>query len=196
MSENDSGIYDAWNKGIKKAKGKFLSFVGLDDRLCANYSDDYLKVINEYPNIDFVSSKMLIKTNILLEFGEKWNWNNFRKQMNVVHPGSLHNRELFIKYGLYDTYFKIAGDYEFLLRIGDNLNEKFINTPTVFFSLDGVSNSKSFQLSKEIRFAKIKNNTRSIYMINIEFVIRYSIAIISFFKKKLQTKYHNTLIKF
>jgi hypothetical protein len=119
-------------------------------------------------------------------FGYPWEWKSFKKQMNVVHPGSLHNRSLFETYGMYSMDFKIAGDYEFLLRIGNKLNTKFINAPTVIFSLEGVSNTKSIQLAREIRIAKLKNKSRSILMINIEFVMRYTIAILSNIKKRIK----------
>lgn len=185
ISEDDFGIYDAWNKGIKIARGKYISFIGLDDLLCNNYSKDFLQIINTNPNIDFVSSKMYIKKSDTIIFGDKWHWNNLRKQMNIVHPGSLHNHKLFKKYGLFDSSFTIAGDYEFLLRIGDNLKTIFINKPTVFFCLDGVSNNNSFKLAVEIRRAKLKNKIRSNIMINIEFITRCTIAILSKIKKQI-----------
>ncbi len=189
VSENDRGIYDAWNKGIVKAKGKYLCFVGLDDSLCENYSTEYLNVINQYNDLDFISSKMIIKKNKSIEFGEKWEWNSFRKQMNIVHPGSLHNAKLFQKYGVYDTKYSIAGDYEFLLRIGKNLNAHFINKPTINFSLNGISNNNFFKLANEVRTAKIKNKSRNILLINIEFSIRILIGFISpfynYFKKSI-----------
>lgn len=187
-SEPDQGIYDAWNKAIIKSKGTFIAFIGLDDFLCDNYASAYLPIAHEDPKIDFISSKMIINNTQKTIFGYPWEWQSFKKQMNVVHPGSLHNRSLFETYGMYSMDFKIAGDYEFLLRIGNKLNTKFINAPTVIFSLEGVSNTKSFQLAKEIRKAKFKNKSRSILMINIEFVMRYTIAILSNIKKRIKRK--------
>lgn len=129
---------------------------------------------------------MIINNSVKRIFGYPWSWKSFKKQMNVVHPGSLHNRSLFEKYGMYNMDYKIAGDYEFLLRIGDGLNTKFINAATVIFSLEGVSNTKSFQLAREIRIAKIKNRSRSTLMINMEFIMRYTIAMLSSIKKSLK----------
>lgn len=183
-SEEDEGIYDAWNKAIIKSKGTFIAFIGLDDYLCENYASAYLPIAQEDTKIDFISSKMIINNTQKMIFGYPWEWQSFKKQMNVVHPGSLHNRSLFETYGMYSMDFKIAGDYEFLLRIGNKLNTKFINAPTVIFSLEGVSNTKSFQLAREIRKAKLKNKSRSILMINIEFLMRYTIAILSNIKKR------------
>ena len=183
ISEKDNGIYDAWNKGIINSRGKYIAFLGSDDLLCENYFDVYIPEVLKNSNIDYISTKMFIKENNKI-FGKPWNWVNFRKTMNVVHPGSLHNRDLFYKHGLYDINFKIAGDYEFLLRIGADLNSIFIDIPTVVFCTEGVSSKTYYKTSKEIRDAKIKNKSRSLFMINIEFLNRIIINTIIIFKNK------------
>jgi glycosyltransferase involved in cell wall biosynthesis len=183
VSEKDKGIYDAWNKGILKSKGEYIAFLGLDDFCCDNYSIVYLNKVAENPNIDFISSKMIMNNNDKRIYGYPWIWETFRKQMNVVHPGALHNRKLFDEYGPYNIDYKIAGDYEFLLRVGDKLNAAFIDIPTVIFSLDGISNTKSYQLATEIRNAKFKNKSRSLLMINGEYFWRLSVAFLSGIKK-------------
>ena len=185
VSEDDLGIYDAWNKGIKKARGEYYSFIGLDDILCENYSSEYIKALSENPNIDFIYSKMLINKYGQTEFGEKWNWNKFRKKMNIVHPGSLHSAILFNKYGFFNTDFKIAGDYEFLLRVGRDLNTFHINKPTIIFSLNGVSNNNFLKLAFEVKIAKQINKARSLFMINIEYFKRILIGYLSKFYKIL-----------
>jgi glycosyltransferase involved in cell wall biosynthesis len=178
VSEKDNGIYHAWNKGILKAQGEYVAFIGMDDLLCANYSSVYLKSILMNPEVDFWSSKMLIrgenKKNII--FGKHWEWHSFRRSMKVVHPGSLHKINLFNIYGLYNENYKIVGDYEFLLRIKSNLKSGFINKTTVVFSLNGVSNNNPYLLAKEIRNAKLNTKARSILMTNLEFIFRICIG--------------------
>lgn len=185
VSEKDSGIYDAWNKGILASKGKFISFIGLDDYLCSNYSNLYLGAVFSNSHANFFSSKMIINNSRKDIYGYPFCWDNFKWNMNVVHPGSLHSRTLFDNYGFYDMKFKIAGDYEFLLRCGEHINSYFIDSPTVIFSLDGVSNTKSFALVREVRRAKILNNSMSIIYINIDFIFRFLIACLSTVKKLL-----------
>jgi glycosyltransferase involved in cell wall biosynthesis len=186
ISEKDNGIYDAWNKGILKSNGKYIAFLGLDDFCCENYSTAYLNKVTENPDLDFISSKMIMNNSEKRIFGYPWIWEKFRKQMDVVHPGALHNRKLFEKNGLYNIEYKIAGDYEFLLRVGNKLNAAFIDLPTVIFSLDGISNTKSYQLAREIRKAKIRTKARSLLMINSEYLLRLSIAFLSSIKNYFQ----------
>jgi glycosyltransferase involved in cell wall biosynthesis len=182
ISEADNGIYDAWNKGIIRSNGRYVAFLGSDDELFNNYFETYLPFIENNQNFDFISSKMLIKEKNII-FGFPWDWRSFRKTMNVVHPGSLHNRNLFLSYGLYDDKYKIIGDYEFLLRVGKNLNSYFIDKPTVIFSISGVSSNSYLMITREIRNAKIKNKSRSIFLINLEFINRLVINSLIFIKK-------------
>jgi glycosyltransferase involved in cell wall biosynthesis len=179
ISEKDNGIYDAWNKGILKSKGSFISFLGAGDLLCSNYTKLFVDKIIYNNNIDFISSKMIIDNKRKSIYGFSWNWNSFRKSMNVVHPGAVHNKKLYNKYGMYDVKYKIAGDYEFLLRIGNQLKSDFIIEPTVVFGLDGISSNRKIQLAKEVRIAKIDNKARNFIMINFEFIFRVTTNIIS-----------------
>lgn len=187
VSESDSGIYDAWNKGIEKSNGKFIAFLGSDDILTADYYRLFYQKILENPDIDYISSRMYINdTNTV--FGSPWEWLSFRKQMHVVHPGSLHNKSLFVKYGCFNNNFKIAGDYEFLLRIGANLKAAFIDKPTVIFCTNGVSSKHVFRCSREVRIAKISSKSQNIFLINIDYMKRVLLGIGSyvprlFFKK-------------
>ena len=45
ISEKDSGVYDAWNKGIKVAKGDWVMFIGADDILLPNALNVYIQTI-------------------------------------------------------------------------------------------------------------------------------------------------------
>jgi glycosyltransferase involved in cell wall biosynthesis len=175
ISEKDEGIYDAWNKGLMKSRGQFVAFLGSGDSLCLNYSNLYLNKILINENIDFVSSKMIIRDKKNTIYGFPWEWGNFKFTMNVVHPGSIHNKKLYSRYGVYDNKYRIAGDYEFLLRIGDNLTTDFIDEQTVVFGLDGISSNNKLQLAREVRNAKIKNSVNSLILINIEYFIRIAL---------------------
>ena len=73
ISEKDKGIYDAWNKGIKNAKGEWIMFVGADDELLPNALGNYLSVINETPEIEKYDYN---KSN-------NGNWNHFYRSKDL-----------------------------------------------------------------------------------------------------------------
>jgi len=175
VSEKDEGIYDAWNKGVKKAAGDWIMFFGADDILLPNALVDYDSFIRSLKEeVDYISSKkqMIDKTNKLIRvIGSKWEWPFFLKEMMVAHPGSLHSKTLFEKYGLYDTSYKITGDYELLLRPGNKLKAAFMDKITIMMSEGGASDS--IMAVKEHYRAALKTGGQSRVSAQINFIIVY-----------------------
>lgn len=147
ISEPDKGIYDAWNKGLNAGTGKWVMFLGADDQLNTEAIEKYTEFICKVPNIediDYISSRMEVidkHGKILRVRGRAWGWPLFLKDMSVAHPGSLHSRKLFEQYGVFNTEYKIAGDYELLLRPKDKLRALFMDIITVKMQEGGASDS-------------------------------------------------------
>lgn len=167
ISEPDDGIYDAWNKGIKKANGDWIVFVGADDELTPDAIQLYVNHILEHPNrknLEFVSSRIdLVDEDLryIKTVGNSWNWKEFKKKMITWHVGTFHAKQLFIKYGLFDTSYKISGDYELLLRARKHLCSSYFAQTTVKMRMGGVSGKNLIKASKETYRAKIKNGALS-----------------------------------
>jgi glycosyltransferase involved in cell wall biosynthesis len=133
ISEKDSGIYDAWNKGVRQAKGEWIFFLGADDFL---WSSNVLRelvanLMNCPQGVRVAYGKVMLLNedgqNIYIA-GEPWIniKNRFKQVMCIPHQGVMHHRSLFEKYGNFDESFRITGDYEFLLR-------ELIDADAVFF---------------------------------------------------------------
>jgi glycosyltransferase involved in cell wall biosynthesis len=175
LSENDKGIYDAWNKAILKAKGEWISFIGSDDILLSNALSNYVLFLNEHPQkkFDIVSSQIeLVREDlsVIRTVGKAWDWKDFRRYMSIAHVGCLHHHSVFKKYGLFDTNFKIVSDYEFLLRIGSTLKAGFLNQVTAKMRASGKSNDWSL-VHKEARRAKVATAQRSVFFSHLEMQI-------------------------
>lgn len=154
IHEPDSGIYNAMNKGIKKAHGEYLLFLNGGDELFDNES---LLVASKY-----LSNYLLVIFDIHLKN------NNGIVEWKVPHkidlyPGSIpHNgtfiaRNLFLKYGLYNETFKICADHEFFTRIIEKHKVKYIvhNRFISIFHLDGISiTQKQLTEKEDIRIRK------------------------------------------
>lgn len=146
VSEPDKGIYDAWNKGVLKANGEWILFLGADDTLLPGALHKYQVFIDNMsePDTLYISSRIRMidtKGNIIRIKGWPWEWPYFLREMTVAHPGSLHSRLLFEQYGLFNTQYKITGDYELLLRPKENLKTLFMDYITVNMSEGGASDS-------------------------------------------------------
>lgn len=174
ITEKDNGIYDAWNKGIKAAKGDWICFIGSDDEFyppaIMKYTN-YLNNVINYEAIDYVFSKVEyvdFSGKTLDINGKPWQWSEFRKHMSVSHVGSLHSIKYFKKYGLFNDEYKIAGDYEMLLRAQDSLKAFFLEEITVRMQLGGISSGNNYTVFKETSRAKIQTGKRNIYVVKFE----------------------------
>ena len=164
ISESDHGIYDAWNKGIGFATGEWIIFLGCGDTLYKDSIEKYVIHLNNLnsTDIDLITSKinLTFDNKIIRVIGKKWDWDTFKRYNSIAHVGALHSIKLFTKFGLFDINYKIAGDYEFLLRLNSKLKSSFINEVIGNMPLGGVSNKFSLRLYKEIYLAKTKTGNR------------------------------------
>ncbi|WP_405611268.1 glycosyltransferase family 2 protein [Polaribacter sp. Asnod1-A03] len=156
VSEKDTGIYDAFNKAIKLAKGSWISFLGSDDYYLDNALEKYKNEIEKQPNeLDFIHSIVKVEESKIIK--DRWVWKDFRKSMNIAHVGAFHNKNYFKKFGIYNTDYEIAGDYELLLRSKENLKTHWFNAVTAIMAPDGVSNSQIKKVYLETTKAKIES---------------------------------------
>jgi len=142
LTEPDTGIYDAWNKGIKKANGAWILFLGADDQLLPDALESYVKFINQNSaqGFDYISSKVKrVRPNGTVEgiVGKPWKWNDFKYRMTTAHPGSFHSKRLFSRFGNFSTSYQIVSDYEMLLRAGKDLRAGYFDKITVLMSTGG-----------------------------------------------------------
>lgn len=146
ISEPDNGIYDAWNKAVKISSGYWIMFLGSDDRLRSGALESYSTFLENViaGDLEYISSRIQMidrKGNAVRIKGWAWEWPRFLTDMTVAHPGSLHSRSLFARYGLYNTKYKIVGDYELLLRPKSKLKSAYHDYITVDMLEGGTSDT-------------------------------------------------------
>ncbi len=140
--EKDSGIYDAMNKALKKATGRYLIFLNCGDLL---YSSSVLSEISKMTkDIDapsFIYGNYFCKDMIFEQPKDLSEAYLYRRV--ICHQSMIIARELFELLGEYDCSYRYMADHDFLMRCFRS-NISFVHIPLVICSYlgDGVSESK------------------------------------------------------
>lgn len=172
ISEKDSGIYDAWNKAIQLSHGDWVAFLGSDDVLLPKAMSSYVEEVNKNNSIDFISSRIHLcdsEKNIIQTIGKPWKWSEFKKIMSIAHPGSLHNIKFIKQNGMFNTEFKLAADYEYLMQKKSGLKSSFLKDVTCYMRNFGISSNilkAHFEIYKVKLLHKSQNRlTATIFLI-------------------------------
>lgn len=123
ISEPDDGLYFAINKGIKLASGQIVKILSSDDLLTPK-SLSTVRGIYEKESLRgsyFCILSSLYRINLNGDVLKLWKkTKNIGLFENYLHPTWFVSREVYLKYGLYDTKYKIASDYDYYMRLLQN----------------------------------------------------------------------------
>ena len=148
VSEEDSGIYDAMNKGLSIASGEIIGFINADDMLHNNQCIE--KIVNKFNReIDAVyGDKIYVDRNDATKLLRYWKAGNFNKQKYkygwmTPHLSTYFKKRIYDEFGVFDRRFKIAADYELMLRFlyKNNIKVRYIPEVIATMRAGGVSNS-------------------------------------------------------
>jgi glycosyltransferase involved in cell wall biosynthesis len=118
ISEKDGGIYDAMNKGIRRARGTYLVFMNGGYEFSSDDALERFFAAGE-PKEELLYSDAIVEQEdgrtYVLEVPERLDWDLFMRT-NLPHQSSAFRRDLFERVGRYDARFRVTGDYEFYLR--------------------------------------------------------------------------------
>ncbi|WP_026837173.1 glycosyltransferase family 2 protein [Gillisia sp. JM1] len=172
VSEKDNGIYDALNKGIRMATGVVIGFVHSDDflakpnvlsKVALAFEDS--KINGVYGDLQYVNKE---DTSKLVRYwkSEQFTPDLLKKGWMPAHPTLFLRKEVYEKHGNFNLNYKIAADYDFMLRIFSDPDLNFKYLPMVFTKMrvGGASNRslkniklKSQEDLKALRSNRIKN---------------------------------------
>ena len=167
VSETDNGIYNAWNKGLSQANGDWICFLGADDFFwdeCV-LNNMAKSLVRFSPKIRIAYGEVMLLSadgENIHTVGQPWGEikHLFSKQMLIPHVGAVHHVSLFKEFGGFNESYKIAGDYEFLLKeLGHSDAYFFPNLIVAGMRVGGVSTDpqQSLQQVFEVRKAQRAN---------------------------------------
>ena len=171
--KKNTSIYEAINFGIKKSENKIIGLLHSDDLFANNQVlnkvEKFLnnKNINAiYSNIKFTDRENIKKiTRIFIS--RQLTFEDLKKCEHPPHTSLFIKREIFKKYGYYNTSLKIASDFEFMLRVFgiEKVKIKYINTFFVIMREGGTSTKSlknifrsNLEVFRSLKLNKLQNN--------------------------------------
>ncbi len=178
ISEPDKGIYDAMNKALQLATGDVVGILNSDDfyfnnqilsQIANAFLDSSVDVV--FGDLVFLDPNNLEKV-VRKYSSAKWSPDKFAKGFMPAHPTVFVRRKYYEQFGLFKTDYKIAADYELLIRFlyVHKLKYKYLPITMVKMRRGGVSSKNwksNFILNDEIiracRENGIKTNVFKVY---------------------------------
>ena len=148
-SEKDAGIYDAMNKGIALAKGDYIGMLNADDYFSNTSSLEIIATRFKANDVDAVFSCLDIvdptnSARVLRKYRVS-RYSPFMLRIGVMppHPTFYCKRSCYEKAGLYRTDYRIAADFEMLIRLllKQHITWEFVNETTIKMRSGGLSSS-------------------------------------------------------
>lgn len=139
VSEKDNGIYDAMNKGLKLAHGKYVVYINAGDELENN--DTLLEVSKSLSDEDFIygNAKIVYEDKYLLN-RTLLNRNTLRSGKMPCHQSIYIKRNILLRVNGFNTKYKIAGDFELCCKlVVQNFKGKYIDSCLAKFYKGGAS---------------------------------------------------------
>ena len=176
LSENDKGLYDAFNKGMKLASGEFICIVNSDDKLTKNALQIIKKYILKFPDIDFIFGSVKKHWGILHGYRPhkiKYSWGFYSSHSTGFYLRRSSSKII----GKYNLKYKYHADYDFFYRMIVEKGMKGMATKkkevTGIFRRGGFSSKIHF---RKLFFEEIKiryDNNQSFVLLMIIVVYKF-----------------------
>lgn len=157
ISEKDRGIYDAMNKGIKMASGKWINFLNAGDSFYDNHVLFHVRSRLESTHADILYGSFRKYNSYYEAVITPPDIHNLLRQMILCHQAVFVRTEVHKNY-LFDLQYDLVSDYNTILKMYlDNQNFEFINYILVDYSLDGISYRRAADTYRQIRKVRQDN---------------------------------------
>ena len=142
VSEKDSGIYDAMNKGMHLCKSEYFLYLNSDDYFANNSILQIYKneILNKKIDFIFGNINLMSETRTIRKWNAEYSPRLIQFASRVPHPGFALKTEIVNLIGNFDIRYKIAADYDFILRVMKvTQNYYHIDTTVINMAIGGAS---------------------------------------------------------
>lgn len=170
-SSRDSGIYDAMNQGFEKSSGDIIAF--FNDEFVENSAISKLVNAIDSENIGAHSDLVYCSGNKTIRYWKMGNSGRIESGWMPAHPTLFLKRCVYEKYGLYRTDLKCSSDYEFMVRVLKDGENRLGYVPEILVSMfyGGTSSGglSNYLVSlREGNRALKENHIKNAWLINVK----------------------------
>ncbi len=191
VGEPDNGIYDALNKGIRLASGDIIGLLHADDFYAHDRVIENVVSVFESKNVNSCYGDLeYVDKNDADKVIRYWKSSNYRQGKfkygwMLPHPTFFVRKWVYEKYGYFNTHFKIAADYELMIRflVKHRISTYYVPEVLIKMRMGGVSNKNLKNLLiknyEDYRAWKVNNLNGSLSII----LLKNLVKIPQFFKR-------------
>jgi len=141
VSEPDAGIYDAMNKGLRLASGKWLLFLNAGDTF---FDEEALAalLVEAADGVELVTGRVRFadpSDGFVAEAGDAFSWDGVAHGRVPPHPACLYDRSAVLRAGGYNEAAGIAADTKLTLQVGAGGRTRHVARVIAIYTMDGVS---------------------------------------------------------
>lgn len=142
VTEKDSGIADAFNKGVNFSSGKYIMYLNSGDILLdKSYPQKAIEMLENNNQYDFTHSNLLFVDENDNELFMRPKMKSLGRGMPYLHPTMIVRKKVFEKIGLFNKDINIAMDYDWVVRLEkNNFKGLYLNEDAVV-KMDGKGKS-------------------------------------------------------
>lgn len=180
ISEKDTGLYDAMNKGINLATGDIIGILNSDDM----YANEKVleKIVEKFrsTNCDGTYAKLIFMDEETMSIPQRI-WNSPKGKLengwHPAHPTLYLRKQVYDKIGVFNLKYRICADYDFMIRMMKDKNIKLQNIDDyiVYMRVGGTSTDGIKGYIKNLKEANLvlkDNNIKHPYIVNTKRIIK------------------------
>lgn len=162
VSQKDGGIYQGMQRGAELATSRYIMFVNSSDQL-AGYSDlsDAVQRMNQYKSLwgfgPILENTLRSTTKLSGGVGDLRLGSIINRRTFVPFPVVVIDRHEFFKVGGFNYDYKIAGDFDLIIRLAQSSSPTRWSYPLVLFSAGGISYTKPITAWREEHLIRVRN---------------------------------------
>jgi len=189
VSEPDDGLYDAMNKAVRMARGRFIVFLGADDRLMPDALGTVASEIERHPDVAIWAGGVSVvsERGRFAEAPRRVVRRGMIQRAPARHQSLVCRRDAITAAGGFDTRYRVAADYDLYLKMAEaGATERLVSATLSEFRLGGVSTRNALTTAREYRDVRIAHGAGRV----VEQVVMYkSVAASWVFSAWMRVRY-------